>query len=474
MKSKASLHSLYSQLGPGGKRAAEFFYSLVPLRWRKKKGFWRYLEFLRKSQWKSADWHKEYQTGQLQQLVQYAKSQSPYYIKLFKEIKCNPSEIKELSDLKHLPILSKKTLIKNVSLFLPEDFPRGQLVSNSTSGSTGEPFKFHLDYYAVMREEAFTVRHWENCGMIYGEPTVYLRSFIPKGRQSTYCFDPVNNRHYFSAYHLDDKNIELYCRKMATSKARFIFGYPSSLEVLADYILSHNIEIFFETAITGSEMLTDSARIKIEKALSTKIYDWYGLAEPTAVMGQCPAGSYHIFSEFGIVELLDANGEPVEEEGEVGRIVGTNFTNRAMPLIRYDTGDLGVFTKKRCSCGRGLPVSVKSIEGRKDDLLIGSDGQYLPSVNFYSLFANLSGEVSRFQLVQRDKNKFILRLVRGAEFSVESVNRIREGLSRRIGESSQIKIETVDKIMPTRAGKIRAVVREYNPISTVKEEQHEN
>ena len=117
---------------------------------------------------------------------------------------------------------------------------------------------------------------------------------------------------------------------------------------------------------------------------------------------------------------------------------------------------------------------MKSIEGRKDDLLIGSDGQYLPSVNFYSLFANLSGEVSRFQLVQRDKNKFILRLVRGAEFSVESVNRIREGLSRRIGESSQIKIETVDKIMPTRAGKIRAVVREYNPISTVKEEQHEN
>lgn len=474
MKLKAGLHSLHSQLGPGGRRAAELLYAVVPLRWRKKKGFWQYLRFLRKSQWESADWHQEYQTEQLQQLVQYAGSQSPYYKNLFKEIKCSPSEIKEINDLKLLPILSKKTLIENVESFLPDDFPRGQLVSNSTSGSTGEPFKFHLDYFAVMREEAFTVRHWENCGMKYGEPTVYLRSFIPEGSQSTYCFDPVNNRHYFSAYHLDDKNIEFYCRKMAKTKARFIFGYPSSLEVLADSIMSHNIEISFAAVITGSEMLTDNARTKIAKALSTKIYDWYGLAEPTVIMGQCPQESYHIFSEFGIVELLDANGKPVEEEGEVGRIVGTNFTNRAMSLIRYDTGDLGVFTKKSCSCRRGLPVVVKSIEGRKDDLLIGSAGQYLPSVNFYSLFAKFSDEVSRFQLVQSDRNEFSLRLVRGPEFSRESVNRIREGLSQRIGRSSQIKIETVDKIRPTRAGKIRAVVREYNPASTAKEEQHEN
>ena len=474
MKLKASLHSLYSQLGPGGRKAAEFIYSTIPLGWRKKKGFWQYLRFLRKSQWGSDEWHREYQTGQLQQLVQYAGTQSPFYKRLFRELKCSSSDIKDLSDLKYFPILSKRTLVENAGSFLPEDFPSGHIVTNSTSGSTGEPFRFHQDYYSVMREEAFTVRHWENSGMKYGEPTVYLRSFVPKGRQSTYNFDPVNNRHYFSAYHLDDKNIEFYCRKMAMTKARFIFGYPSSLEVLADYILTHEMEFSFEAAITGSEMLTDNARAKIEKALNTNIYDWYGLAEPAVIMGQCPEKFYHVFTEYGIVELLNANDEPVAVEGEVGRIVGTNFTNRAMPLIRYDTGDLGVFTKSKCSCGRGLPVVVKSIEGRKDDLLIGSSGQYLPSVNFYSLFAKLGGEISRFQLVQSDKNKFNLLLVRGPEFSAGSVNRIREGLSHRIGESAQIRIETVEKIRPTSAGKIRAVVREYNPVVIEREVQHEN
>ena len=34
-------------------------------------------------------------------------------------------------------------------------------------------------------------------------------------------------------------------------------------------------------------------RKKIEKSLNTKVFDWYGLAEPVVTMSQCEHGNYH-------------------------------------------------------------------------------------------------------------------------------------------------------------------------------------
>jgi len=474
MSLKQRVHSLYHNLGPRGQAFLANAYAAIPLRWRKKRGFWSYLEFLRKSQWESAEWHEQYQRRQLHSLVKYAAATTEYYRNLFEAHNIYPAEIFSLEDLTRIPILQKTTLVQQSREFLPKDSPKRRLVLNSTSGSTGEPFKFHVDYYAVMREEAFAVRHWENAGMKIGEPCIYLRSYIPRREGATYHFDPVNNRHYFSAYHLDETNLRFYCNKILQSQVKFVFGYPSSLEILSDFLAQEGKTLQFEAAVTGSEMLPLSARTKIESALNTKVYDWYGLAEPTVTMGQCEKGNYHLFSEYGILELLDANNNPVTKEGEIGRIIGTNFTNRALPLIRYDTGDLGVYTSHKCSCGRGTPVMISSIQGRQDDLLIGANGQLLPSVNFYSLFAKLGGAVSRFQLVQNDLQRFSLKLIRGPEFTEKSVSTIVDGLIQRIGGRPSIEIETVDRITPSKAGKIRAVIRNCSLISTPTGDKYED
>ncbi len=474
MRFKKLMHNLHGRLGSQEQALLVFMYSSIPLRWRKKKGFWKYLEFLRGSQWESPEWHKNYQELQLLALVKYASTSTTYYRELFNSYGIEVSEIRSLESLRQVPILQKQTLVQRLNEFQPDNFPNSRLMINGTSGSTGEPFKFQLDYYAVMREEAFAGRHWENAGMTFGQPSIYLRSYIPEIEGQTYYFDRVNNRHYLSAYHLDQKNFQLYCSRIEKSGTRFIFGYPSSLEIFSDFLMDAGKALNFTAAITGSEMLSPNVRRKIESALNTRVYDWYGLAEPAVTMGQCELGKYHVFSEYGILELLDAEGNPITREGEIGRIVGTNFTNRALPLIRYETNDLGVYTGQKCICGRGTPVLVSAIEGRKDDLLIGADGQFLPAVNFYSLFAKLAGEVKRFQLIQKEPLKFSLKLIRGPEFSDTSVNRIIEGLSRRIGGQPLINIETVEKITPTKAGKIRSVVREFSPAPLRQDDFNEN
>lgn len=474
MKLKQQIHGLYNSFGSRGQHFLSYAYSLFPLRWRKKKGFWNYLEFLRSSQWHNVDWHKEYQSHELQKLIKFSIATTKFYRQLFQEHDIYPAEIVHTEDLSRLPIIQKEVLSARLKEFLPADFPEQRLIIKSTSGSTGAPFKFFQDYFAVMREEAFAVRHWENAGMKLGEPSVFLRSYVPHNEHDTYYFDPVNNRHFFSAYHLDEKTFHFYCKKMLESRSRFIFGYPSSLEIFSDFLNSAKRSMHFEAAITGSEMLSLTARKKIEKALNTKVFDWYGLAEPTVTMGQCEKGSYHLFSEYGILELLDAKNNPITKDGELGRIVGTNFTNRALPLIRYDTGDLGVFVSGRCGCGRGLPVVVSSIQGRKDDLLIGANGQFLPSVNFYSLFAELGGQVSRFQLVQNGLSNFKLKLVRGPEFCEQSVKQILEELNLRIGGRPRVYVETVDKIIPSKAGKVRAVIRNCDNSGKSTREAHED
>jgi hypothetical protein len=65
----------------------------------------------------------------------------------------------------------------------------------------------------------------------------------------------------------------------------------------------------------------------------------------------------HVCAESFFVELLDEAGEPAPQ-GELGRVVLTSLHNFAMPLIRYDIGDLAAFGPA-CSCGRGLPALLR-------------------------------------------------------------------------------------------------------------------
>ena len=53
--------------------------------------------------------------------------------------------------------------------------------------------------------------------------------------------------------------------------------------------------------------------------------------------------------------IVDGDGNPVEP-GTPGRLVGTGLHNMAMPLLRYDVGDVASLSTEVCTCGRGLPL----------------------------------------------------------------------------------------------------------------------
>jgi phenylacetate-CoA ligase len=81
----------------------------------------------------------------------------------------------------------------------------------------------------------------------------------------------------------------------------------------------------------------------------------YGLNEIGRVAARCDAGRYHVHSEHCLVEVVDGDGKPCRA-GETGHLLVTGLRNHAMPLFRYDTGDLAEAVEGPCACGRTLPA----------------------------------------------------------------------------------------------------------------------
>jgi len=144
------------------------------------------------------------------------------------------------------------------------------------------------------------------------------------------------------------------------------------------------------------------------------------------------------------------------EEGEYGEIVVTSLFNYTMPLIRYNIGDIGTFTDKKCACGRGLPL-IKSLEGRTDDFLILPSGKKI-SPRTINVIEDVAG-VSRYQTIQESKNRIVVNLVKGNGFGPKTIDEIKKHIiAGCLGEDVTVDVKLVDDLTRNKRGKLRAVV----------------
>ena len=99
---------------------------------------------------------------------------------------------------------------------------------------------------------------------------------------------------------------------------------------MIDYAEKNQIQWYKpELIFTSAELLDLPTRQKIENYFGKKVYDIYGSTELKEVAWECPfKRGYHINDDLYFVEVVNPN------EQEVGDIVITALTNKAMPLIR--------------------------------------------------------------------------------------------------------------------------------------------
>jgi len=379
-----------------------------------------------------------------------------YYNKLFDKIGFKPDKVNSISNLKYIPTLTKQEVQDNFEKLISDEFRTLDVHLDSTGGSTGTPLNFYVDKFSSIVEWATIWRHWNWAGYRFGQKVCDLRGrvFEPddvKPWKMNYRFRILN----ISSFHLTDENMTKYYELVTKYRPVLLRGYPSSLNIFAQFLENNNLlGIKPKAVITSAESLLDYQRENIENAFQCKVYDWYGMGERTIVVSECPKGGFHLNSEYGIARLIN-NGKDVFS-GEVGEIVTTNLNNFVMPLINYKTDDLAVMSDELCPCGRGLPL-VSRIIGRVEDVIIGPDGRRVGRLD--AAFRYIKG-VRISQIVQKSLDEIEVRLVVDGHLTDTDERKLVEQLRNRLGTKMKIKFQIVgeEEIERSTSGKIKFVI----------------
>ncbi len=150
-----------------------------------------------------------------------------------------------------------------------------------------------------------------------------------------------------------------------------IYGYPSAVHRLARIARDRGWRprSRLRVVVLTGEPVYAFQRRAIEEALGCPTAEEYGSGELGCMAFECPHGTLHVAAESVLLEIVPPAGP---WSGEGGLILATHLRNRRFPLIRYETGDLGLFVSGPCRCGRGLPAI--RVLGRTRDRLIGARG----------------------------------------------------------------------------------------------------
>jgi phenylacetate-CoA ligase len=255
-----------------------------------------------------------------------------------------------------------------------------------------------------------------------------------------------------STYHLSAKTAMGYANAMERYNVKAIVGYPSAVYLLAKTCLNLGIKLKLRSALTSSEMLTDSMRTTIADAFKCKVFDFYGSAERVCYIFTCEQGKYHVIPEYGLTELIPVNGS---EDGKC-KIVSTGFWNMAMPFIRYDTGDTVVKSNARCRCGRVYPI-VKSIAGREGDIIITRSGrEYGAAILTHLLYG--TNNVLESQIIQDALDHITIEYVPSEKFCPKNLKDFEKLIAYHLPSELKIDLKRVEAVKRTSIGKIKPVV----------------
>ena len=400
----------------------------------------------------------KFQENHLKNLLLHAYKNVPYYHSIFKEIGMVNDETVDISKFNKIPILTKEIMREHHEELISKDYTTRKWYYNSSGGSTGEPLRFiQDDVYAKWGNVAFY--YWYKDILGIDEPGV--KKIILWGSErdlfeggmgwKANIANWLTNTVFLNSFRMTEEDMENYIKTINAYKPDLIRGYAGSLYELCRYAERKNMEIYTpKIVVSAAEALGNEVRAKIESIIGTKVYDFYGSREAASIAGECKYGSMHIFMFNNYIEILDAQNQPVEEEGE-GRVIVTNLHNYSMPLIRYEIGDMAVLGPEKCRCGNVLPT-LKKVTGRITDHFVKEDGTIIHGEYFTHLFY-LKDWVQAFRVIQEDYNKIKLLVVLEGDIRDSERKDIEDKVKLVMGKDCKIIWEFVEEIPITTSGK---------------------
>ena len=367
----------------------------------------------------------------LKDMVEWARKNSPYYAKLYKDV---PEDFK----LTDLPSVNKQELMKNwndwvtdrqitladVEKFMEDMNNIGRKIKKkymvfTTSGSTGNPL------VSICDSTTNNVMGGISASRSYARKED-LAAFMKKGKKSIGVF--ANEGFYLGNSSIRSRLNKMPWKKrqMAVSSALYpidkivqqlnefqpamLGGYPSNLELLIDEVKEGRLTISPVIIMTGGEYLSDSLRKRLAETFQCYVQTSYSCTEGGTVACECRQQHFHINDDWVIVEPVDAEGKAVPDGVQSEKILLTNLYNFTQPYIRYEVTDRVIMHHEKCACGNPSPWI--ELEGRTDDVTSFMEAGKEIKVAPLAIYAVLKEvhELRRFQVEVYPENKVELRI----------------------------------------------------------------
>jgi len=415
---------------------------------------------LERTQWRSCEGIEAYQTQRLNQLLASALAHSPWHAARLRAASLDGAVSAgraTLADLARLPTMNKRDARDNVDQLVWREVPGG-VFKYTTGGSSGEPLIFHFGRARQAADAAGRLRARRWWGLQPGEREVYLWGApveLNKTDRIKTLRDRLVNQLLLNAFEMSPARMDEYLAAMQAWNPKAIYGYASSLALLAAHAESRGSRPrlpALRVVSTTGEPLFSHQRELIEHVFGVPVSVEYGARDAGLMALQAPDGSLLQMSETHIIEVLDDAGNPVEE----GEAVITSLVSEAQPFIRYRTGDVVRRSGKTDPGGRGLEV-LDAVVGRQTDFIVAADGRIMHALAVIYVLRAIPG-VGQFKLIQHTVDRMEVQVVPDARWNDSAREAVIHGLHARLGPTLNIDLKLLDAIAPEASGKHRYVV----------------
>lgn len=365
------------------------------------------------------------------------------------------------------PILSKREVQRPLKELISEPLMGEKLFVNNTSGSSGTPFFFAKDKYAHAMTWALIRDRYRWHGIEYGKSLQARFYGIPLKGVKYYkekLKDLIAARVRFPVFDLSEEKLWEFIERFKKLPFEYLNGYTSSLVYFAEFCIENQIVLkeicpTLKVCFPTSEMCSERDREIMEKGFGVKVAIEYGAAEMDVIAFEDQEGDWIVSNENVFLEIVDDKGNPVPD-GEEGRIILTSLYNRAIPLYRYEVGDVGIIRPER----KGKYQVLEKLVGRTNEFAILPSGRKVPALTFYYITKTLIKEqfkIKEFVIRQTALDTFTYEYVADQELAAAIKESVLEAMNTYLEPGLKATFEKRAFIERGKTGKLKQFFREF-------------
>lgn len=400
------------------------------------------------------------QFERVRELVTLAYARIPLYRDKYRACGFEPGDLKTWADYHRLPLVTKDEMIAAYpARCVDPAVPPSDLFHSRSSGSSGKTLRIAIDPWAIMADTLQGVRQFGlQTGGQYGPEDLLVHVYTVPWWVDSLAGD------YPSVFVSSLIPPPRVAALLAELRPQVLSLYPTNLAALLPHV-SPAATAALRAVVVHSEMSHPHDRARWAESLGCPVLDEYSSEELTRIALELPCGHYHLCEDTVRLDCVDAADRPLATG--VGRAVGTNLLNTAMPFIRYVQGDL-VAVAERPACPACSWRTIERVEGRDNDCFRTATGEVIPAgtlldVTYRWMFDN-GLHIHEFELVQRAPTAVTVTIADGqlgadSALAATATTKLRGLLQGLFPHELHLDVRLVDRLPPAR-GKRRAIRRE--------------